>query len=315
MRRLTVARALGTLLVTLMALTACGGAEADYPDSAITMMVPFREGGGTDRQGRTLAAELEAELGQPVNVINNAGAGGTVGAQELLASEPDGLTIMFGVSSALTIQPQINDLSYSVSDFNVVAITSTFQTALVTRADAPYDTWDEFVAYANENPGLKHAFLGADGRLLMEQIAAAEGLEFEYVPAQGGADLAPLLFSGDVDFGFSGGIHVNFLDVEDPAEGMKVLLNLGSTGPLAATPDAPASVDLYDGLASDVQAGFVVPADTPEAIVEKLAAAIEVAVNSDAYNEVLAGLQFPKSYTGYPDAQAVWQAQYDAFDG
>lgn len=308
-------RLVAALFATALIATACGGDAADdYPESAITMMVPFREGGGADRQGRALAAVLETELGQPVNVINNAGAGGTVGAQELLAADPDGLTIAFVVSGAATVSPLINDLDYGIDDFTVVGVTSTFQSAIVTRADAPYDTWDEFVAYALENPGLKYASLGPETALAMDEMAAAEGIEYEAVPAQGGADLAPLLFSGDVDFGFSGGIHSRFLDGESPAESMKVLLNLNSTGPLEATPDVPASFDIYER-AVDVQGGLIVHADTDEAIVEKLAAALAVAADSDGYNEVLAGLQFPKTFTGYPDAQAIWKAQADNFGG
>ena len=177
------------LLVVLLALigatllAACGGGS--YPNKPITMMVPFRAGGGADTQARVIATVMEEELGQPVNVVNNPGAGGTVGTQELLASEADGHTIAFVVSVAVVGNPILQELDYGVEDLSIIAMMSTFQSAVITGGNAPYDDWAGFLAYAKENPGLKYMFFGAESRLAMEKIAAAEGLEIEYVPAQG----------------------------------------------------------------------------------------------------------------------------------
>ena len=295
------------LMIALVALTACGGGS--YPNKPITMMVPYRAGGGTDTQARVIAKVMEEELGQPINVINNPGAGGTVGAQELLAADADGYTIALAVSSGVTINPIIQELDYSISDFKVAAVMGTFQSAIVTGGEAPYSTWDEFVAFAKENPGQKFLFLGPEVKLAMEKIAAQEGIELEYVPAQGGADLGPALLSGDVDLGFSGGIHSRFLESGE----MKVLLNMNSTGPLMATPDIPSSMDKGYGVAVDVQSGVVAAGGIPDDVFEALANAAEKAANSDDYKEVMANLAFPITFTKAPDAQGVWQAQADAF--
>ena len=297
---------LAVMMVATALMAACGGAS--YPSGPITMMVPFRAGGGTDTQGRVIAAEMEKVLGQPVNVVNNTGAGGTVGMQELLASEADGQTISYAVSVAVVNNNQLNGLDYGVDDFKVLGIASIFQVAMVTGGDAPYDTWEEFVAYAKENPGLKYMFLGQEGRLSMEIIAEAEGIELEYVPADGGAAVPPAILAGDVDIAFSGGIHIRFLETGE----MKALLNMNSTGPLATTPDIPASIDLY-GVANDVQGGLLVPAGVSDDIVDQLAAAFKTAVESDAFIETMANVQTPIQYIPYPAAQTEWQAQYDAF--
>ncbi|MEM7346554.1 MAG: tripartite tricarboxylate transporter substrate binding protein [Chloroflexota bacterium] len=285
------------VIVGSMILAACGGGS--YPNKPITMMVPYRAGGGADTQARIIAAAMEETLGQPINVVNNPGAGGTVGTQELLASDADGYTIAFSVSSAVTINPIIQELEYSIDDIAVLGILSTFQTAIVTGGDAPYNTWDEFVAYAKENPGQKFMFLGPEARLSMEQIAATEGLEFEYVPAQGGADLGPALLSGDIDFGFSGGIHSRFLESGE----MKVLLSMTSTGDLLATPDVPKSSDLY-GTANDVQAVIVAPGDISDDVATALENAVKTASESSAYEEVLGNLQFPRTYMDAAAGQA-----------
>ncbi|MEM7801246.1 MAG: tripartite tricarboxylate transporter substrate binding protein [Chloroflexota bacterium] len=294
------------LLITAILVTACGGGE--YPAGPITMMVPFRAGGGTDTQGRVLAAEMEAVLGQPVNVINNTGAGGTVGVQELIASEPDGLTMALVASTAVTVNPQLQGLTYTPEDIKVVGIASTFQVAMVTGGNAPYDTWDEWVAFAQANPGQKYMFLGQEGRQLMEVIAEIEGLEVEYVPADGGAAVAPALLAGDVDIAFSGGIHSRFLETGE----MKVLMNLMSTGDLVATPGLPSSIDVY-GVANNVQAILLVPADVSDEVVEQIGSAFKTAVDSDAYAETMANIQFPVTYMAYPDSQTEIQLQFDAF--
>ncbi|MEM7533990.1 MAG: tripartite tricarboxylate transporter substrate binding protein [Chloroflexota bacterium] len=293
------------LLLSTLILSAC--IDATYPARPITMMVPFRAGGGTDTQGRVLAERMSDTLGQAVNVVNNAGAGGTVGMQELLASDPDGYTMSYAVSVAATVNNQLQELDYDMSDFRMVGVSSTFQSAIVTGGDSPFSTWDEFVAYATENPGLKYMYLGQDNRIMMEAIAGQEGLELEYVPADGGAAIAPALISGDVDIAFSGGIHARFLETGE----MQVLLNMNN-GPLMATPDAPSSADIY-GISSEIQGGLLVPAGTPDEIVATLEAAFKSAVESDEYIEVMANIQFPVTYLSADDAQAEWQKAYDDF--
>ena len=293
------------LVVATMLSAACGGGA--YPSGPITMMVPFRAGGGTDTQGRVLAAEMEAVLGQPLNVINNTGAGGTVGVQELLASEADGQTVGFVVSSAVTTSPVLQGLDYTPEDLTIIGIAGTFQVAMVVGAEGP-DSWEEWVAFAKENPGQKYMFLGPDARLTIENIAAQEGLELEYVAADGGAAIAPALLAGDIDIAFSGGIHSRFLETGE----MKVLLNLNSTGDLMATPGLPTSHELY-GVANDVQSLLAVPADTPDDVVDALSEAFEAAVASDAYAETMAAIQFPVTYVGSAEAQSMLQSQHEAF--
>lgn len=296
---------LAIFVIAAMLTAACGGGS--YPSGPVTMMVPFRAGGGTDTQGRVIAAEMEAVLGQPINVVNNTGAGGTVGVQELLASEADGQTIGFVVTSALTTSPVLQGLTYTPEDLRVIGIAGTFQVAMVVGAEGP-DTWEEWVAFAKENPGQKFMFLGPDARLTMESIAEQEGLEVEYVAADGGAAIAPALLAGDIDIAFSGGIHSRFLETGE----MKVLLNLNSTGDLMATPGLPTSTELY-GIANDVQSVLTVPAETPDDVVTALSDAFKTAVESEAYSETMANIQFPVTYVGSAEAQATIQQQYNNF--
>ena len=152
-------------------------AVSDYPNKPITLIVPYNAGGGTDTQSRALATTMEEVLGQPINIVNTPGAGGTVGMQEMLAAEPDGYTIAGAPTIALINNPIIQGLDYGVADVNFAGTTGLFQSAMVAAGDAPYDTWDEFIAYAKENPGTKWYSLGQAETLMMNKIAEQEGIE------------------------------------------------------------------------------------------------------------------------------------------
>ena len=125
---------------------------------------------------------------------------------------------------------------------------------------------------------------------------------------RGGADLGPAILAGDVDFGFSGGIHNRFLETGE----MKVLLNMNSTGPLETTPDVPSAFELY-GASVDAQGALAAPGGTPDEVLEVLAKAAKAAADSDAYAEVMANIQYPITYMDSAAAQAELQRQADNF--
>lgn len=307
-RRFTV---LALVMAAMLAISGCvqigtapAGGGSDYPNKPITMIIPYNAGGGTDTQARSLIPTMEEILGQPINVVNSPGAGGTVGIQEMLAADPDGYTIAGSPTGSLITNPVIQGLEYSVADVSFAGTTGLFQSAMVAAGDAPYDTWDEFVAYAKENPGTKWYSLGAAPTYSMETIAAAEGIEMEIIPGTGGATIAPTLLAGDADVSFSGGIHANFLESGE----MKVLLNLNSTGPLLATPDVESGFDRY-GVSNDNAMVIVAPGGTPAEIVEKLSAAVEAAAASEDYAKVMDGIKYPVKFMNAGDSAAEYATQ------
>jgi len=175
-------------MVAMLALAGCvqvgsapGGVGdgSDYPNKPITMVIPYNAGGGTDTQARALIPTMEEMLGQPINVVNTPGAGGTVGIQEMLTAAADGYMIAGTPTGSIITNPIIQGLEYSIADMEFVGTTGLFQSAIVASGDAPYDTWDEFVAYAQENPGTKWYSLGQAPSHSLETIAAAEGIEME----------------------------------------------------------------------------------------------------------------------------------------
>lgn len=277
-------------------------AAADYPRKPITMIVPTAAGGGVDTQARALAPAMEEVLGQPVRIVNKKGAGGTVGLQsQLLTAKPDGYTIAAAASVSIIENPILQGLSYGVDDVSVIATTGSFQGAMVAAGDAPYDTWDAFVAYAKENPGTKWYALGKVTVRIMNAIAEQEGLDIAIVPGQGGATLAPTLLAGDADVSISGGIHAPFL-----ANGeLKVLLSTLSAGQLMATPDVPSSFERY-GVSLDNNLVILAPKGIPDEVAEKLAEAVKVAADSEQHKKVMATIQYPITYIDAADSTAMY---------
>lgn len=310
------------IAVTTLILAGCvqvGTAPGDaggssYPDKPITMIIPYNAGGGTDTQARALIPTMEEILGQPINVVNTPGAGGTVGIQEMLAAAADGYTIAGTPTGSIITNPIIQGLEYSVEDLAFAGTTGLFQSAIVASGDAPYDTWDEFLAYARDNPGTKWYSLGQAPTHSLETIAAAEGIEMEIIPGTGGATILPALAAGDADISFSGGIHAKFLESGE----MKVLLNLNSTGPLMATPDAEDGFARY-GVSNDNAMIIVAPAGTPAEIVAKLSEAVEAAAASDDYAQVMDGIKYPVKFMNADESAAEYATQEEramtAFSG
>lgn len=274
---------------------------ADYPEKPITVIVPTKAGGGVDTQARALVAAMEEELGQPVNIVNKPGAGGTVGLQQLRTMRPDGYTIAMNASVSFLQNPITQGLDIGVEDFTILGTTGAFQTALVASGEAPFSGWDEFVAHAKANPGTKWYSLGKATVVVMEAIAAAEGIEMDIVPGQGGATVAPTLIAGDADVSFSGGVHSKFL----PSGELQVLLSTLATGQLQATPDVPNSQERY-GVSLANNMTVLAPAGLPDDVVAKLEAAVETAANSVGYAEIMERIQYPVTYMNSADSTAQY---------
>ncbi|MDR5904078.1 tripartite tricarboxylate transporter substrate binding protein [Franzmannia qiaohouensis] len=268
------------IVATAMAV---GVAQADdFPSKPLTLVVGFGAGGSTDIQARVLANVLEEELGQPVNVVNQPGAGGGVALSRLAVSDDEGYTFVFGTSMTITFGPLSTETNYQLDDFRYVAGVTLGQSAMVTGEDRPFgDTWEGLIEYAKENPGTSYATQTALDRMIIEYIAQQEGLDLRIVPTSGGAGMAPLILSGDVDFAYSGGTHSGYADSGE----MPVLLSLAEDR-LVAFPDAPSIQEAgYDINPAEIRV-VMVPQNTPDSHVERLAEALEVATQDERFIEI-----------------------------
>ena len=297
--------------VLLFVLSAAAGAQ-DYPTKPITMIVPFPPGGVADIVGRPLAAAMEKTLKQPVIVVNRAGAGGAVGMTAAAKSAPDGYTVLTTLSS-ISIFPVSDPLNgkpapYELSDFAPIALLTADPTILVVRADGPYKTIKEFIAYAKANPGkINYSSSGVYGTLhvAMEMFANAAGIELFHVPYQGGGPALQALLGGQVQALASG--------PSPAAAQMKAgkVLALAGWGDrrVSVLPEVPTFKELgFKDVEFYIWSGLVVPAGTPQAAQRKLREAVRAAVKDDTFAGAMTKVGSPVTYLDAPEFKKFWDA-------
>ncbi|MGL4413958.1 Bug family tripartite tricarboxylate transporter substrate binding protein [Roseinatronobacter monicus] len=255
-------------------------AQDDWPTAPLTMVIGFAPGGSTDIQGRVLANVMEEHLGQPVNVVNQPGAGAAVAFSRLANADPDGYTFLFGGVTALTFTPILQDVEYEIDDFEYLAGLALTQPAIVTAAGQPFTTFEEILEYGRENRVTYAQQTGLD-EAIIRRVAEQEGLDLAIVPTGGGGGMAPLVLGREVDFAYSGGTHAQYT----PSDEMVVAAFLTSErSPFY--PDVPTLMELgYDYSIEDWRT-VIVPAGVPDSVKETLMGAAEFASESEEFRAV-----------------------------
>ena len=192
-------------LVSLAAalVVASGAALAQsYPNRPITLIVPWPAGGSTDTHLRKVAELASRHLGQPIIVENKPGFGGMLGpAQMAKNAAPDGYTL-----SQITVNafraPYLQKVDWDpMKDFTYIIGVSGYTFGLVVKADSPFKTFSDLIAYAKANPGQMSygsSGTGTSPHLLIEVVADKAGVKLLHVPFKGNADSTQALMGGHV---------------------------------------------------------------------------------------------------------------------
>jgi tripartite-type tricarboxylate transporter receptor subunit TctC len=264
-------------------------AEA-WPTRAVTIVVPFAPGGGTDVGTRIVAQRLSQLWGQPVLVENKPGAGGNIGLDSVSRARPDGYTLLTGNVGTQSINPLLyKKLTYNPdTSFTPISLFAELPFALVVPPSLPAKTPKELVALAKSRPGkLNYASSGIGGspHLSAEIFKVATGTDIMHVPYKGGGAAMGDLMSGNVDMIFS-----SILETSSHVKSGK-LRALAVTGRTRspAMPDVPTLAEAgIQGAESGSWVGFLAPAGTPKAIIDKIAADVKTAVTAPEVNRQLA---------------------------
>lgn len=177
---------------------------AAFPEKPVKIIIGFPAGGPLDTHARVLADQLTKILGQPVLIDYKPGAGGTIGADFVSKSAPDGYTLLMANTGTMVINPFIYKNSYeTLRDFTPIARTAQQPLALVVSPAVPAKTLGEFIAYAKANPGkLNYGSAGTGGisHLVPEMLQTATGMQIVHVPYKGSAPAFTDLLAGQVQF-------------------------------------------------------------------------------------------------------------------
>lgn len=198
----------------IAAMVMPGFAQADdFPDSQITMIVPFGAGGGSDRVARTVDQFWLEVTGESFNFQYQPGAAGAVGTDAISRADADGYTIGIVNLPNMVVQPVSGSATFSLDDFDYIGRVNSDPIVLMVPESSPYQTLEDFVAAATEAPGtLTLAITGTLGaaHLAALQMMDGAGIEVTLVPTQGGANTVARIGGGHVSAGLIGlGLFTN----------------------------------------------------------------------------------------------------------
>jgi tripartite-type tricarboxylate transporter receptor subunit TctC len=194
------------LLVSCFLWVATSSAQ-DYPKGTIQLVVPFAPGGATDIFWRTLGDYLSKNLKANLAIVNKPGGGGIVGMSSVVNSKPDGYTLCAGNSDTLNITPLFTkDLPFdTINDLTYIVKFTIFPQTIAVRAESPFKTLEDVVAFAKANPKkLKSCTPGVGTSPYMALHVFNHDAKVELVPVAfgGGGETVPSILGGHVDLGF-----------------------------------------------------------------------------------------------------------------
>ena len=175
--------------------------SSDYPNHPIELVVAYGAGGGTDVLARAFSEASRKHLSQPLTVVNKPGASGAIGLTDVLNAKPDGYKIAM-ITVELTTLPHVGVIKFSYEDFAPIALLNADPAAITVKADAQWNTIDEFLAAAKKAPG--EFRVGNSGAASIWHLAAAAledktGVKFNHIPYPGAGPANLSLLGGHIE--------------------------------------------------------------------------------------------------------------------
>ena len=245
---------------------------AEYPDHTIQIVVPYTPGGTVDLLARVLGPRLTAAWGQPVVILNRPGAGGSVGAEVVAKSTPDGYTLFISTNSPLTTNLALYpSLGYEpLRDFEPIILAGENSLVLAANPKLPVKTVKDLIALAKSKPGELNAGTSGNGstaHLSLATFNKQAGVSITHVPYRGGVPSLTAAIAGEVQLVFSDILPVvpQIRDNRLNALGLTALRRAG------IAPDIPTLDESgLPGFSVTAWVAVVAPKGTPNEIVQKL---------------------------------------------
>jgi len=268
---------------------AVSAAESNYPDRAVTWIVPFAVGGPTDAVARTVAQRVATELGQSIIVDNVPGAGGTLGATRAARAKADGYTLFVGHIGTMAAAPYLfNSLNYDpLRDFVPVFRFPDTPMALLVRSDSPFQNATELFEAARKNPEkltFGTAGVGSSSHLAAEHLAATIKAKFTFVPYKGTGPAMTDLMGGQID------VMLDQTNVALPQVqgGRLKALALTSQSRMPLFPGVPTLTENeLPGFLASTWYGIYAPAGTPSVVIDVLRQAYLKALADKSFTDGL----------------------------
>jgi tripartite-type tricarboxylate transporter receptor subunit TctC len=265
-----MSRGLSIALALLVFMPALARAqETDWPSRSVGVIVPFAPGGNTDVMARMASRYLSTALKQSFVVENKVGAGGAIAATFVAQAPSDGYTLLFGAAPQIAVVPKIQPVRYDpLKDLVPVSVFGTGPFILAVNAATPVTTMQDYVAWAK---GRKTTYgsggTGSIGHLSGALFVARAGIEAVHVPFSGGAPAVTALLGNQIDMYFGNASEL----IPQAVSGKLRLLGVATDKRMRQLLGVPTVSEFFPDFSLNSWNGFLAPARTPPAIVEKLA--------------------------------------------
>ena len=292
-----------TGVALLAALAWSSGAQAQYPNKPITMIIAFAPGGGTDLVARLIAPYIEKYLGNNARIVvsNKAGAGGGIGFAELAKAAPDGYTIGFLNTPNLLSIPIERQSTFHWKDYDLVGNLIDDPGAFTVHSSSEFKTLKDLVAYAKMNPGkvtVGSTGVGSDDHLAMLFFEKAAGIKLTHVPYKGSGETRAAVVSGQLVVGaINVGEALAYIKGGSP---MRMLGQMSLQRTVLA-PDTPTFIEQGYNMESASLRGLAAPKGLPPEIRDRLVKAVAQAAADPEYIKKAGELFAPIRYLAPPE--------------
>jgi tripartite-type tricarboxylate transporter receptor subunit TctC len=295
--RLTIAAAAALLFCAVQAHS------EDFPSRPVTLIVPWPAGGVTDTAIRALAVAAETHLGQPIVIENRPGVGGTLAPMQMAASgKPDGYVVS-QIPLALLRAHLLNKTAFDPArDLTYIIGLTGYTFGVVVKSDAPWRTFQDFLASAKARPGqIKYASsgTGTTPHLTMVQIAQRRGIDWVHVPYKGSAQTPVALLGGHIDAVADGTSWAELVNTRR----LRLLVTWGAQR-TANWPNTPTLREIGIDLTANAPYGLAGPKGMDPMVVASLHDAFRKAMDDPSYREALRKLGQEPFYLGSGDYAA-----------
>jgi len=294
------------LLLTLSAVAAPAAQAQDYPTHTVKIIVPFPAGGTADVMPRVFADWLSRKWGQSVIIDNRTGAAGNIGAEIVAKADPDGYTLLSAPPPPLVINQNLYPhLDFDPLQFVPIAVMGRVPNALVVNPDKiAANTVKDFIAYAQANPGKITSATQGNGttsHLTSELFQMMAHVKLQNVPYRGSAPALNDLVAGSVDIMFDNlGVSLQLVKA-----GKLKLIAVASAKRMASLPDVATIAETLPGFEAAAWFAIVAPPKTPAAIIDKVNAGVNEALQDPQIRNRLAELS-AEPVGGTPQATASY---------
>jgi len=307
---------ISTLLLCLTAVLQTTAQAQDYPSRPVTLVVPWGAGGGTDAVARMMAALLEKDLGQPVNVVNRTGGSGVVGHQAIAVAAPDGYTIGL-LTAEITMMHHQGITRLDGANFTPLGLVNVDPAAIQVKADSPYKTLPALLDAIRRNPGkLKASGTARGGSWHVYLYGLLAQMKIEptsvgWIPSISNAAGLQELVAGGVDLVCGSHPEGRALIEAGKVRSLAIL----DSQPSELFPDVPTlKAAVGSGWTAGVWRGMGAPMNLPKPVEERLVSAVKKAFDSKEFKDFMHSRGFGARYMP-PREFAAFMARTDVETG